>query len=382
MELEIFLAACESFTGRAYWERVWIIQELMMAKSKRILCGKYDVPFTTMSNIALLPEDGIIGSLSFIFRCVLLSSAFGILERLLRTRNDRWRCIDGWIEHLSQFKCTDAHDRVYGILTVFTWNGDTGLLVTPDYGKSVFHLAEDVIQSWKPRAATQIHYLLRNLAIDINENHLKDHVIRRRCIDTLSSRSVRAVGYRTAGYALEMTITQLREDGRGRLTCCFESPGVLQGLELMSPIDQTIAASQRETISSQYVYIGDKIVAAVNGNARSGDFFAELGSLLGCCLILRPSNDQTFEIIGQACKIGTPVMSVDWQQCGCAEMGNARHIHWCQFNTTLSVEDVIVLIAQDMTGPKEWQFDSAARLQRLNTRVSMQAHPMAQIVYR
>ncbi|KAF7188203.1 Heterokaryon incompatibility protein 6, OR allele [Pseudocercospora fuligena] len=88
-EFQRFLNGSQNFIGRTYWSRVWILQELMMARSRRILCGEHDVPFALMSNMDILANTDGIECFNPRFQQAVHGSAFTIIEGLLSTAHDR-----------------------------------------------------------------------------------------------------------------------------------------------------------------------------------------------------------------------------------------------------------------------------------------------------
>ncbi|KAI8714814.1 HET domain-containing protein [Fusarium sp. LHS14.1] len=103
-----------SLFSRVYWRRIWIIQEVLLAKEIRIVCG----PRCTNWN----KLNSFFGGMEF---SMLQSGSAPISDLLLSFGN---------------FECRDRRDKVYGML------GLSSDIVDVNYAKSVQHIYNDVIR--------------------------------------------------------------------------------------------------------------------------------------------------------------------------------------------------------------------------------------------
>lgn len=138
----------QEFLECEYWNRVWIIQEVLMATNPRIHCGGRVLKWATFDRAVEVMED-VFQSLPYLFRihntAVLLK---GVVGDLLRTN-----AVQMLKRHIanktSNFKlmviaqnssCTDLHDKLYGILGLAE-----ELSIKVDYRKSIFGMYCDMM---------------------------------------------------------------------------------------------------------------------------------------------------------------------------------------------------------------------------------------------
>ncbi|OTB07013.1 hypothetical protein M426DRAFT_257412 [Hypoxylon sp. CI-4A] len=129
--------------GRAWFTRVWVVQELVLARQTTVLCGKYTFDWEsilsvshflakkTSSNAFRSQKDGLnTGSLSY-----KNPAKLGAISRDLTTRpgDILLRCLI----RCRTYQASKDHDKVYSLLGLvdFQRNGHHKLL--PDYKKSV-----------------------------------------------------------------------------------------------------------------------------------------------------------------------------------------------------------------------------------------------------
>lgn len=129
---------------RPYWSRVWIIQEVLLARLAVMCCGTCNIPWAFVASLVvtapLLPHH----IFSPAALETVLAGYFGLPQSLARIATDREEgeamdLINGLI--LSrQRRATDTRDHIYGILSVIN---DTG--IEPDYSKSMHVLYQDLV---------------------------------------------------------------------------------------------------------------------------------------------------------------------------------------------------------------------------------------------
>jgi hypothetical protein len=126
--LNAFFALCE----RGYWSRLWVVQEIVLAKELMVRCGPDAATWTAFSRALQGYEncDRIKSSLPYLFD---------------RQRSDRYyECrLLNLLEACQASKCADPRDKVYGLLGLANDCGEDELVV--DYSKTVYEVYTDVI---------------------------------------------------------------------------------------------------------------------------------------------------------------------------------------------------------------------------------------------
>ncbi|PIA91979.1 hypothetical protein CB0940_09092 [Cercospora beticola] len=362
--LERFLKACHKFMNRPYWERLWILQEVTVARRKEVLCGRFRLPWTVTHNLALLQDLNKAHALLAIsgFTFVMIS---------------RWsptECVDESVMSLFRhYKCQDARDRIFGTQAFLRFN-DIKFHIEPDYSKCALELAMTIMSHYTPW--TFPSKLLCLLEVNMHCPQLQALIVRRLHQDASMVSDV------PAGYHMAFNTTRLRRDGKGRLTC---SLGSLQAAHKdLAMLDFITFASNDRTFNEMLsecvkVYAGDEPAMFLGNEAREGDYLAELEWGTGLLFVLRPRTKRTFKIVSQ----GFSLMShaICWDKCDCVNQGIVHDaLMQSLFATSLSIEDVVVFFGQDLLGhdeERELQHDPTARLRRLITPVSSQTRPIA-----
>ena len=128
-------SALEHFIDRAWFERLWVVQEVRLANSETLcMCGSSTVKWAALRNaIYCLHQKNIRKRASRYYTQRLL----GIQDTFDPTRT---YTIAEYLHLISRFKCSDARDRVYAILSVV----QDSLNIIPDYTLSTAEVYEDV----------------------------------------------------------------------------------------------------------------------------------------------------------------------------------------------------------------------------------------------
>lgn len=168
---ECDLAALSSFFTKSWFERVWILQELVLAREVVFFSGRFTITYEDFSRamavvtmlftqITLNAYDDV-ESLQALFGSGI---DFGRIKGTLQIREqrlftDRLRANEeltplekAYLKHyreiplavycvtLNQYKCHDARDRVYGMLGL----AQNGLHMSPDYNNSPEQIFKDM----------------------------------------------------------------------------------------------------------------------------------------------------------------------------------------------------------------------------------------------
>ncbi|KAK0831145.1 hypothetical protein LTR02_015145 [Friedmanniomyces endolithicus] len=128
---------------RAYWTRLWIFQELMLAKSVTILCGGKCVEWTDFCNVmaADFRTPDKYNARNRDYQAVWESPAMSIVEQSLRPLDDRlWELMIA----NQDLRCTELKDRVFGLLGVAKM--EAGSFTSPEYRASLCRLLNAVLR--------------------------------------------------------------------------------------------------------------------------------------------------------------------------------------------------------------------------------------------
>lgn len=152
------LHAAVRFAKRAYFSRLWILQELRNARQANILCGADALPkqrlhrlFSDLIRSVIFRYPGFskthglakwnlrsvfyrVATYDYRLRTVLENAAF-LTNNFSNIRNLLWQT--------TSLHCTQRRDRVYGIMSLIEWGEITAPI--PDYTKSDFEVALDCV---------------------------------------------------------------------------------------------------------------------------------------------------------------------------------------------------------------------------------------------
>lgn len=131
---ETQIRALEELFWRPYFERLWVVQEVLLSAKAVVMCGRQE---TTAQSItvaaALLAKKPTMPS-----RCEGLSD--GVLPRLKQTLNvfeeSRHRQLLELVRDTRGLKCVDARDKIYAVLSLARDGGD----IVPDYSLSTIEV--------------------------------------------------------------------------------------------------------------------------------------------------------------------------------------------------------------------------------------------------
>lgn len=198
MSLEEWFAICLSYNSmlrRSYFSRVWVMQEVLLASRISLCCGQHHQPMASLSGLSkmikqsverleglvmvfgedtcskaiggsktfrfgysLLTRVPLIGRLVLplcSFPCMLVEDdgpgelnrqVYGIISLSPTNVGERKLMdLDEALEVMRYLDCEDDRDRVYGALGCIDWKVFTPIV--PDYTKTTYQLAVEVLQS-------------------------------------------------------------------------------------------------------------------------------------------------------------------------------------------------------------------------------------------
>ncbi|KAK8103037.1 Heterokaryon incompatibility protein 6- OR allele, partial [Apiospora sp. TS-2023a] len=136
-----------TFFSSPWFERVWVIQEALLAPRSLVHAYSYELDFEKLllgaTCLSQLPH-------STNFHC--LDNHIGLMNcqkmyDLSRKTKEAGKSLDAILDKLVTFKCTDPRDYVYGILGLYQniagLEGTLPALLTPDYTKPVAAVMRD-----------------------------------------------------------------------------------------------------------------------------------------------------------------------------------------------------------------------------------------------
>jgi hypothetical protein len=142
------LAAVVALCHRPYWRRVWIIQELFLARSYVVCCGTKAIPSAAFEvSVACLNKD-------------MNTPYEGAFEHNPAHYHGQARLFDKWTPHVNilrrwmaicvqgKFQCTTKHDMIYSLLGI-SHDYTTGrITIEIDYTKSPRQVFLEVLQQY------------------------------------------------------------------------------------------------------------------------------------------------------------------------------------------------------------------------------------------
>ena len=156
--------AFSRFCDNKYWERLWIIQEISLASTVSVVCGRSKIGWRSLTGVQELFNGIVYGTgrpvwSSHTLRSVILDkgidcrtidtcmdSQTNALSRLCECYWERQEMdLNNQLPTLGQWKCHDARDRIYSLRRLIRWPAACGPPV-PDYSINTIDLAIDVTQ--------------------------------------------------------------------------------------------------------------------------------------------------------------------------------------------------------------------------------------------
>ncbi|KAL5592416.1 hypothetical protein FOBRF1_013442 [Fusarium oxysporum] len=141
----------QKLLGREYWTRIWVVQEVLLAKNIKILCGSKQFTWNSLEALCNTFRkkwlDASAGSPKRQAAEQIMDTGASILIREKRefgTSDSRQLSV--LLDKFGAFKSTDPRDKVYGLLGLCEERHKIAI----DYRKSLEEIYIDVIQSLGP----------------------------------------------------------------------------------------------------------------------------------------------------------------------------------------------------------------------------------------
>lgn len=170
--------------SRRYWRRIWIIQEILLARRLTVLCGTVKFDWSALE--ALSSELDLLGDTWISHQSLALQIEASGAMKILHQRNLRKKCslrgldLHELLATHHDAECSDVRDRVYGLLGLASFPANAPLIAA-DYSISVRILYTQTLQHYKINYAVSEARLphlsvLRQYAILLQQTFKLDHL--------------------------------------------------------------------------------------------------------------------------------------------------------------------------------------------------------------
>lgn len=315
------------FAAVDYWSRLWVIQEISLARKVDVLCGRRMIPLADLTLI-----DDMFGGvhenqfpvtwlsrvyLSLVDQTIIDTGLSDFCEYL------RYSGRRGPLDfNLSEKRCTDPRDRIYGLLRISEWPPAYGPQI-PDYRISTIDLAIDVLTrlGLQNNSLDQTRRLLK--ALEIKADDLVIDATPRQ--PKRLTRTVRTESYRRTAYMCDQPVTPCLVIEHHvcycAIICCTDNGVTCITMNTSKGLQKHTCLELSEDPGTGLVVgvVRDKkasldVVALFTTRMQTGDILLQLeeshkwihseGESIEryshFCLILRPAYRAFYEIIGAA----------------------------------------------------------------------------------
>ena len=383
--------ALERFDERAYWTRVWIIQEVAKATSLTIVCGDDIVSWNALSNLEQFLGLGLdeIPSIMEKYKRLPAPDTKQMHEVFFAKREAI--TIEHAFSLYSKFSCQDPRDHLYGLLNLIVWP-ESMISIFPDYTKGVFDLA---VQLEPFLSLEQIPEMLKTFRICSSNEEVKSKINQRRHANVPSHGQVPAEPRRNFKplYRVDLSLLPpcawLDVDPRGDLTTALQKTDDWEDSDTNHSISISTSASEDveetefisdeieqgddalsassiplSTQASKRIMLGSDVAGYICEEASRGDMLAPLFlDNIEVFLVLRRSSEELYDLIGQA------VFFSGYRFGHTAEQhseGTLPRLFEAQVELKIPPEDVVLLFAQDKYDDEDG-YDMQAHWERVIT---------------
>ncbi|KAF7935350.1 uncharacterized protein EAE97_008257 [Botrytis byssoidea] len=143
-EWKALVALCQ----RPYWSRIWVLQEIHLAKSYKVHCGKESIGDSDFhDSITIFHYDKMKTENTTEYFHIIIKSAVSA-HRLAKNLPSHFHTLRRWISATSSggFVSTNPHDMIYASLGVSSDWQDGRVLLMPNYNKPLPDLFFDVVR--------------------------------------------------------------------------------------------------------------------------------------------------------------------------------------------------------------------------------------------
>lgn len=403
------LMSARNFFARPYWSQLWIIQEIVVSKSVQILFGEEIKSWQAIRKLIWLCwcDSNVTYSPQFLTLADLSHASKLSPNQLL----------DGTT---FDFQCRDGRDRIFAVLSILDWPEGVPPIKL-DFTQSMLELAISLAPGAVTPDIEDLGRMLNSFKVTMHDPIMSKLISRRQTAPTpLPSLS------RTPRMTIECRTTEYREvyanrSGHWQLALLHERTDTewnnedrhhtLQRLSEVEAKDPRFAGRP-----SRILYVGDRPAAVVCSETELGDYTAQCSRQSpDLLMVLRQSSTDLLEVIGQGFLL--PGTEFCWRNLrsinnssmnpGSRDSNNTEKCNNCKIDKPsprssdrridmsgphppyrrtaihlridLSAEDILIWISQDLEQDSR-NYISNARLERLITRMSEGANPIARII--
>ncbi|KAN0122858.1 hypothetical protein V8E51_001184 [Hyaloscypha variabilis] len=144
--------AINALTERRYWKRIWIVQEIMLAKEIRVFCGERSVSWSCFSMLQELLQN--IQNYGRMEHIPFAWPVFGSAALRIVSKSSAWKLlpletnglpIEDVLEDFADMESTELKDKVYALLGIIQPFEDCSSILI-DYSKTTAAIYRDVLR--------------------------------------------------------------------------------------------------------------------------------------------------------------------------------------------------------------------------------------------
>ena len=404
--------SCETFGGRVYWTRVWIIQEIAKATSLWVLCGEDMLLWTAFNNLEdflsmeLDEMDSLVSRYNHLPTC-----EHNQMHDVFRAKKEAIP-IEVAFSQFSESRCSNPRDHLYGLLSLIDWPRNMEPIF-PDYQASTFNLAvqvepylsfeaipgmlaafeltskDEVVRTlighkWS-KEVLQGSQTVMNAIGDFKPLHRKNE----------DGDRIRVLcGWLGLEHDGRMTATMVKKDTQvkreqmirisanspSEAVQCFDHlPEVTSDSETLARFRSAVTpclSPRRPELEPQEIMLDSEIAGFVCNDACEGDLLIPLYEFnREVLLVLRQNHGEVFDLIGQGILLSGYDFGCD---LGVYDEVSKVPLFMAQVEIKITAKDAILLFAQDMEG-SDRGYSQEDRWRRVLTNVSCMPFGAAQI---
>ncbi|KAK7983327.1 f-box domain protein [Apiospora arundinis] len=137
---------------RPYWHRTWILQEIILGRKVRLLCGDDEVALEKLSAVCSLMKQYLIHVMSGGERD-RFPELYGLMMEFFKSgvstilgfNHTGPRNIAYLVNKFNGYRCSDLRDKVYGLLGIC--NRSEADIIIPDYNRPVAKVYADTVEA-------------------------------------------------------------------------------------------------------------------------------------------------------------------------------------------------------------------------------------------
>lgn len=351
-----------AFESRSYWNRVWIMQELALAKEVLVFCGPQCLSWEQLYLVCCAVGEEQYPPLELGHLAKARSNE--TLERIAELRQFSRSSL---IERLGRFRpcdCTDSRDRIFAMIALIDWDQYDRPPITPDYGKTPFEMALQAAPYLNLSNIDDLVEALRLHASDLNVEfiHESERCLASSCENCLiqhqgvSDTSKAILRFKIAN--VPSRIMQIGQNQAGTLQVTLSKLPSLQGGESKDLYLQPFLdmVQDEKFAGTKKLYNRTELVALASSKSRAGDYLVpwkepsppgiSRGGL--SFLVLRRGSGDKCDIIGQAFG-GFSYHVCGGSRLGCKCPGGPKHNVYCaKTEVALTAEEALHLFLQDL----------------------------------